>query len=146
VANFFKREAQFMMAWQILLPVIGSVIAIVTLLVLHIHKVPARVEPTPAGKSSTVPVASTSSPKEKSLEGGVVEPSNSVPSSIDAAPQTPPRTLDLVQPTFDRESYQREHSWLASQRFAWDQYQAIAISAPDDSSATGYVGVSFSHE
>jgi hypothetical protein len=157
MANFFKREAQFMMTWQILLPVIAITIGIITVMFLQIHKGPARVASTPAAKSLKVPVASTgfvSPSKGKPPVGEAVEPSNPAPSSIDTTPRTATKTADAAQPAFDREfaaaaakpyveAYQRQHPWLTSRTLAWDQYQAISISAPNGSSATGYLGVFF---
>jgi hypothetical protein len=157
MANFLKREAQFMMVWQILLPVIAVTIGIVAVMFLHIHNSPDRVASTPAAKSLKVPVASAdvvSSSQSKSPIGEAVKPSNSAPSSIDTTPPTATQTADAAQPAFDREfaaaaakpyveAYQRQHPWLSSRTIAWDQYQAISISAPKGSSATGYLGVFF---
>jgi hypothetical protein len=106
MANFFKREAQFMMAWQILLPVIAITIGIITVMFLQTHKGPARVASTPAAKSLKAPVASTglvSSYKGRSLVGEAAEPSNPVSSSIDTTPRTATQTADAAQPAFDRE-------------------------------------------
>jgi hypothetical protein len=35
VANFFKREAKFMAAWLILVPVIGAIVAILAAVLLR---------------------------------------------------------------------------------------------------------------
>ena len=37
MANFFKREAKFMVLWLILVPVIGFVIAILAVTFLHLR-------------------------------------------------------------------------------------------------------------
>ena len=156
MANFFKREAQFMMAWQILLPVIATTIGIIVAMLLHLHKSPARVASNPAANSLNVPVASTGyvPPYEsKSAVAEAVEPSNP-PSSIDTKPLAATHPADAEQPAFDREfaaaaakpyveSYLREHPPLQHWSFAWNQARVVFVSAPDGSSAKGYLGVFF---
>jgi hypothetical protein len=154
MANFFKRGAEFMMAWQILLPVIAIAIGIVTVMYLQIHEGPSRVASTPATQSLKVPAASTDLSQIKSPVGETVKPSNSATPNIDTTPLTAAQTADAEQPAFDREfavaaakpyveAYQRQHPWLVSRTFAWGRYQATSISAPNGSSATGYLGVFF---
>jgi hypothetical protein len=157
MANFFRREAQFMMAWQILLPIIAMTIGVVAVMFLHIHNGRERIASTSAAKPSKVPVASAdlvSPPQNNSPVGEAVKPSNSAHSSIDTTALTAAQTADAEQPAFDREfavaaakpyveAYQRQHPWLVSRTFAWGRYQATSISAPNGSSATGYLGVFF---
>ena len=146
-----------MMAWQVLLPVIAMTIGIIAVMFVQIHRSPARVPSTPPAGSLKVPVASAgfaSPTKSKSPFGDAVGPNNPERSSMDTAPRTTTQTADATQAAFDREfaaaaakpyveAYQRQHPWLTSRTFAWDQYQAISISATNGSGATGYLGVFF---
>jgi hypothetical protein len=115
------------------------------------------------GAAQDVPIPATNSlnasvPSTKSVQGSddnpmvreTVQANNSVP----ADESEPVQIADAEQPVFDRnfaaaaakpyvEAYQREHPPLKDWSFAWNQARVMFVSAPDGSSAKGYLGVFF---
>jgi hypothetical protein len=133
-----------------------ALLAVGAALELRFHRSRAGDASTSTAESLNVPVASTGfvqSPNGKSTVGEPVEASSPA-TNTDRKPVTAAQISDAEQVVLDRdfaaaaakpyvEAYQRQHPWLGSRTLAWDHYQAISISAPNGSSATGYLGVFF---
>jgi hypothetical protein len=107
----------------------------------------------PATKSLTASVPSTKS-VQGSNDNPMVRETVQASSSAPAIESKPVQTVDAEQPVFDRdfaaaaakpyvEAYQREHPLLKDFIFAWNQARVVFVSAPDGSSAKGYLGVFF---
>src|SRR6266403_2230579 len=117
------------------------------------HNGAAQDVPIPATKSLNASVPSTKS-VQGSNDNPMVEETVQASSSAPAAESKPVQIADAEQPVFDRdfaaaaakpyvEAYQREHPPLKDWSFAWNQARVEFVSAPDGSSAKGYLGVFF---
>jgi hypothetical protein len=134
-----------------------ALLAVGGALELRLHKSPTGVASTPAAKSLNVAVPSTrlvepvngKSMVRKSIEASIPSPTNA-----DAKAPAATQIVDEEKPIIDRdfaaaaarpyvEAYQQQHPTLIARISAWDQYQAISISVPNGSNATGYLGVFF---
>jgi len=130
-----------------------ALLVVGALLEWRFHSGAAQDVPLPATKSLNASVPSTKS-VQGSNDSPMVRETVQASSSAPAAESKPVHIANAEQPVFDREfaaaaakpyveAYQREHPPLKDWSFAWNQARVVFVSAPDGSSAKGYLGVFF---